>query len=328
MKRPAEAPVAARVLVTGATGFVGRATSDALLARGADVLGAVRAPDRAEALRDGVRPVVVGDLARPVEWAGALGSVDAVIHLAARVHVMRDSAADAEAAYRRLNVDATLELARAAAAAGVRRFVYVSSVKAAAERSGARPLTERDPPAPEDAYGRSKLAAEQALGGVAHGTGMEVVIVRPPLVYGPGVGGNFARLAALVRLAARVPLPLRSANRRSLVYVGNLADALGTVAVHPGAAGGTYFVRDGDDLSTADLLRQLGAPVGIRPRLIPAPVRLMRAAAAAAGREAVVSRLLGTLQVDDAALRRDYRWRAPFDLPTALGVTARALFAR
>lgn len=314
-----------RVLVTGATGFVGRSTCRALAARGCVVRAATRAA--LPAALPGVHEVhVVGDITAPVDWAPALDGVDVVVHLAARVHVMRDRADDLDAVYRRANVDASVRLARAAAAAGARRLVYVSSVKAAGERTSGTPLREDDPTAPEDAYGRSKRDAEEALRALGRETGLEIVVVRPPLVYGPGVGGNFRRLLTVVRLAARVPLPLGAARApRSLVYVENLADALATVALHPDAASGTFYVRDGLDLSTSSLIRRLGAAVGVRPRLLPVSAAAMRLLATALGRRGEVERLFSGLQVDDRRLRERLGWHPPVTVDDALTTTARAL---
>jgi nucleoside-diphosphate-sugar epimerase len=314
-----------RVLVTGATGFVGRAACAALADHGCVVRAATRSPCDPSSV-PGVREVhVVGDIAGPIDWQPTVEGMHAVLHLAARVHVMRDRAGDARALFHRMNVDAPLRLARAAAAAGVARFVYVSSVKAAAERSAA-PLREDAPARPEDAYGRSKREAEEALLALGRDTGLEVAIVRPPLVYGPGVGGNFRRLMSLVRLAARIPLPLDGARApRSLVFVRNLADALTTVTLHPAAAGEIFYVRDGEDLSTSELIRRLGAAVGLRPWLVHVPAAPLRLLAGALGRGAEVERLFGALQVDDAHLRLLLGWRPPFGVDAALAETARAL---
>lgn len=316
-----------QVLITGATGFVGRRTARALLDAGSRVVAAVREPGGAAALPPSVQACVVGDVTSPVDWRSALANVDAVVHLAARVHVMRDRGPDLDAAYRLANVDATLRLAEAAAATGVRRLIFVSSVKAAGERSE-NPLTETDAAHPEDAYGRSKLAAERALAGVSMRTGLEVVIVRPPLVYGPGVGGNFVRLLALARWSGRVPVPLGGVrNRRSLVYVDNLADALALVVRHPGAAGETFHVTDGEDISTPDLLRRLAASMGVKPRLMPVPTAVLRFMGTLAGRAAEVERLLGSLQLDVTRIRAHCGWAPPVQRDEALARTA-AWYAR
>lgn len=314
------------VVVTGASGFIGRAVCRALLEAGASVRAAVRSVHSAERLVAGTEAVVIGDLAGNAPLAPSVARAGAIVHLAARVHVMHDRGLESLEAYRRLNVHATVRLATAAADAGVRRFVYVSSVKAVGERS-VRPLTEDAVPAPEDAYGRTKLEAEHALQAVAERTGLEVVVLRPPLVYGPGVGGNFRRLVSLVRLAHHVPLPLAGDNARSLVFVVNLADALVRAVLHPGAAGQTFFVRDSVDVSTRGLLERLGAAIGLRPKLFHAPAPLLRAVFRAVGREGELERLMGTLQVDDAHLRRTLGWAAPVPMDDALVLTARALAA-
>jgi len=308
----------ARVLVTGATGFVGGAVLAALRRAGHAPVAAIRragAPADAEC-----RPV--GEIGPDTDWRAALAGIDAVIHLAARVHLMRDHAADPDAAFRRVNTEGTRRLAEEAAAVGVGRLVFLSSVKAAAEGS-ARPLSERDPPAPRDAYGRSKLAAEAALSGVAAAGRLDVVTLRPPLVYGPGAQGNFRALVGLCRRG--VPLPLGAVdNRRSLVALGNLADAAVCAATAPPAGPGhrLYYVRDGEDLSTAELVRRLRRALGRPPRLLAAPPGLLRGLARLAGRGAAADRLLGSLQVDDTAFRRDFGWTPPLTVDAALAEVA------
>jgi nucleoside-diphosphate-sugar epimerase len=309
-----------RAVVTGATGFVGRRACAALRARGYTVRAAVRAV--APLPLDADEVIVTGDLTGEVDWTEALADADVVVHLAARAHVMQDRGPDLDAVYTAANVAPTARLAAAAARAGVRRVVYVSSVKAAAERS-VRPLTETDAPAPEDAYGRSKLAAERALAEVAAGTGLEVTVVRPPLVYGAGVRGNFVRLLALARASGRVPVPLGGvANRRSLVAVENLADALAVVAGHRAAAGETFYVTDGEDLATPELVRRLAAAMGVRAKLVSVPAGVLRLTGTLAGRGGEVRRLVGSLQVDDARLRQRCGWVQPVTGPEAIARTA------
>lgn len=303
-----------KVLLTGATGFVGRETARALCAAGHEVCPVVRAGD-------GFR---VAGIDGNTDWSGAFDGVQAVIHLAARVHQMDDRAADPLAAFRAVNTAGTERLARAAAAAGVRRFVFVSSVKAVGEASApGQSLDARTQPRPADPYGISKLEAERALQQVAADTGLEVVVVRPPLVYGPGVGANFR---ALLRAVGRGwPLPLGCVdNRRSLVSVANLADALRLCIEHPSAAGHTYFVTDGEDVSTAELCRRIGRALGRRARLLPVPVALLRLAGALTGRGGVVQRLTGSLLLDSSAIRRELGWRPPQTLDQALAVTVQA----
>jgi nucleoside-diphosphate-sugar epimerase len=294
-----------RVLVTGSTGFVGSHLLPVLQAQGWRVRTAMRS--EAASLPAGVEPCVVGDLADHPDLGQALAGADAVIHLAGRAHVMRETATDAEAAFHRANVDATRHLAEQAAAAGVRRFVFLSSIKVNGERTGEAPFTADDPPAPEDAYGRSKWAAEQALHEIAAATGLEVAIIRPPLVYGPGVKGNFPRLLRLVERG--IPLPLAGVhNRRSLVGVWNLCDLIATAARQPAAAGETFLVSDQYDLSTPDLVRLIAAAMGRPARLFSFPVGALRLAARAAGQGGAVERLVGSLQVDSSKATRLLGW--------------------
>jgi nucleoside-diphosphate-sugar epimerase len=302
------------VLVTGATGFVGTALCAALEAAGRPFRRAVRAAGPASA-------VVVGDIGPTTDWRPALQGVRCVVHLAARTHVLAESAADPLAEYRRANVEATLRLAREAAAAGARRLVFMSSIKVNGESSH-RPYTEADPPRPEDAYGVSKWETEQALAALAAATGLEVVVLRPPLIYGPGVKGNFLRLMRLV--ARGTPLPLASIdNRRSLIHVGNLADAVLAAIDAPGAAGRTYLAADGEDVSTPGLIRAIAGALGTRARLLPCPVALLNLGAAVAGRRAEAERLTGSLQVDASLLMRELGWRPRVTLAQGLAETAR-----
>ncbi len=304
------------IAVTGATGFIGQALCDALAASGRPLRRIVRA--RAAGLPDAV---AVGDIGPATDWRAALQGAGCVVHLAARTHVMRESATDPLAEYRRANVESTVRLARDAAAAGVRRLVFMSSIKVNGE-STQRPYTEADPPRPEDAYGVSKWETEQALAEVASATGLEIVVLRPPLVYGPGVKGNFLRLMRFVERG--VPLPLASvANRRSLVYVGNLADAVVAAIDSPAAAGRTFLAADAEDLSTPDLVRGIAQALGTRARLLPCPAALLNLAAALAGRRADAERLTGSLQVDASALRRDLGWQPRLTLAQGLEATAR-----
>jgi nucleoside-diphosphate-sugar epimerase len=267
-----------KFLITGANGFVGRALCAELLRRGYSVRAAVRAAGK---FAGDAEPVAVGDIDGATDWSEALCGVEVVVHLAARVHVMRETGADSLAEFRRVNVEGTANLARQAAGAGVKRLVYVSSVKVNGESTAPIPtlalplkgrvqnvFTETDAPSPQDPYGISKWEAEQILSRVSQETGLEVVIVRPPLVYGAGVKGNFAQMLKV--LTKGIPLPLASIhNQRSLVYVGNLVDSLIACATHPAAAGQAYLVSDGEDISTPDLLRQLGAAMGHPARLFP-----------------------------------------------------------
>ncbi|HEY9194269.1 MAG TPA: NAD-dependent epimerase/dehydratase family protein [Methyloversatilis sp.] len=306
-----------KVLLTGATGFVGRETGRVLRVAGHEVSPVVRSGD-------GFR---VDRIDGSTDWSGAFDGVQAVIHLAARVHQMNDSAVDPLAAFRAVNATGTERLAREAAAAGVRRFVFVSSVKAVGESSPPGvAIDETTVPRPADPYGISKLEAEKALHQVSTDTGMQVVIVRPPLVYGPGVGANFR---ALVRAVARGwPLPLACVcNRRSLVAVGNLADALRCCVEHPAAAGRTYFVTDGEDAGTPELCRRIGRALGRPARLLPVPVAFLRLAGTLTGRSAAVARLTGSLVLDSSRIRRELGWYPPQTMDQALTAMVAAEYA-
>lgn len=305
------------VLVTGANGFVGRAVVRRLAQLGMQVRGAMRKAVPVE----GCEPVVVGDVGAQTDWQSALNGIDAVVHLAARVHVMRETAADPLAAFRAVNVAGTLALAQAAKAAGVRRFVFVSSIKVNGEATHERPYSETDAAHPVDAYGISKWEAEQQLGRALAGA-VELTVVRAPLVYGPGVGGNF--LALLQAVARRRPLPLGAiANRRSLLYVENLADALARCVSHEAAANRTYLVSDGEDISSPDLVRALAAGMEITPRLIAVPPGLLLAAGKLLGRGPAVERLTGSLQIDSRRIRCELGWSPPYTLGEGLAATAR-----
>lgn len=319
------APAPGPVLVTGASGFVGRALVERLLADGVPTLAAVRT---AAVLPAGARQVHAPDLGPDADWRAALDGVACVVHLAARVHVMRDDAADPLAEFRRVNVQGTLALARQAAEAGVRRLVFASSIKVNGEGSApGRPFTADDVPAPCDPYGISKHEAEQALWAVAAQTGMELVIVRPVLVYGPGVKANFRSLMGW--LARGLPLPLGAIhNRRSLVALDNLVDLLTTCVDHPAAAGQVFLAGDGEDLSTTELLRRLGVALGKPARLLPVPAAWLEGAARLLGRAPVAQRLCGSLQVDIGKARDLLGWTPPVTVDDALRKTARAFLAQ
>ena len=305
-----------KVVVTGATGFVGRAVVPELIAAGHHVV----ALSRAGMPFSGAEVRRIGDFASDVDWSQVLHGADAVVHLAARAHVMRETDSDPIAAYRRVNVDATEALARAAAAAGIRRFVFASTVKVMGERS-ARPFVETDAPTPLDAYANSKWDAERALAAVAATTGLEVVVIRPPLVYGSGVKGNF--LALLNAIARGLPLPLGAVrNRRSFIHVGNLAVALRLALESPQAAGQSYLVRDGEDVSMAELVTRLAEALGTRARLFAAPEVLLRLAGRLTGTSDRIARILDSLAVDDGKIRRELGFVPPMSLARGLAETA------
>jgi nucleoside-diphosphate-sugar epimerase len=308
------------VLITGANGFVGKAASRALLQRGDRVVGVVRT---AQTAAPGVREWLFdADDFESIEqrWPVAM-QCDAVIHCAARVHMMHETLADPIAAYRATNVTGALRVAAAARRAGACRFVYVSSIKAVGECSVGRPIKETDESAPSDPYGISKLEAERALLAYGRESGLEIVIVRPPLVYGPGVRANFLQLMNAV--ARGVPLPLGAiAARRSLVFVDNLADALVHCAVDPRAAGQTFHVTDGHDLSVAELARALAVQLHAPARLVPVPVGVLRLAGRLTGRSAQVDRLIGELRLDSSHICERLGWHPPHTVEHGLLETA------
>jgi nucleoside-diphosphate-sugar epimerase len=261
---------------------------------------------------------VIGAIDGETDWSAALGAQDIVIHLAARVHVMSDTAADPLTAFRLVNVQGTLNLARQAATAGVKRFVFLSSVKVNGEYTlPGQAFAESDAPKPQDGYGISKHEAEQGLRQLAVDTGMEVVIIRPPLVYGPGVKANFASLMRAVQRGW--PLPLGAVhNQRSLVALDNLVDFVVTCVAHPQAANQTFFVSDGHDLSTTALVRGMAQAAGVPARLIPVPVWVLQAGATVMGKGESVQRLVGNLQVDISKARTLLGWRPPITVEEGL----------
>jgi nucleoside-diphosphate-sugar epimerase len=309
-----------QILVTGAAGFVGRPLLAALAARGHGVTALVRSAPGVP-LSAG-RIVPVGDVSAIQDWRPLLAGADCVIHLAARTHTADAPGADTDALYEMANVTVTERLARAALEARVRRFVYVSSIKVNGEETFGTPFRASDEPAPEDAYGRSKARAESVLRSAASGS-LELVVLRPPLMVGPGVKGNVAQL---FRWAARgLPLPLRSiANRRDMLGVTSFADLVAIAAENPAAAGGTFLARDGAPVSTPELYRAIGEALGTRPPLLPCPVALLKLAGAALGRGDAIRKLVGDLEVDDSETRRLLGWQPSVSLKDELAATARA----
>jgi UDP-glucose 4-epimerase len=315
-----------KVLVTGANGFVGRPLCTLLESRGHAVVRAVREA-RAPLLE-----ISVNDIGPDTDWQHALTfgvplqrreeCADVVIHLAARVHLLNDASHQPQVESRRINVAGTLHLARQAIAAGVKRFVYLSSIKVNGESTALpRLFRAEDPPAPQDAYAISKWEAEQGLMELAAETGMEVVIIRPPLVYGPGVKANF--LAMMRWLAHGVPLPLGAIhNQRSLVALDNLVDLIVTCTTHPAAANQVFLVSDGEDLSTTELLHRTAAAMGKTARLLPVPQKLVGVGLKILGKSDLAQRLCGSLRVDSGKARRLLGWLPPVGVDDGLRKTA------
>lgn len=309
------------ILLTGATGFVGHALTERLRRDNRHPLTVV---SRGEMDASEVRQVQIDRLDGSTQWCKALSGVEVVIHSAARVHVMDDQAADPLAEFRAVNVDGTLGLARQAAESGAKRFVFISSIKVNGEGTAlAKPYTAEDKPAPLDPYGVSKWEAEEGLRALAKETGLEVVIIRPVLVYGPGVKANFRSMMSWLRKG--VPLPLGAIqNKRSLVALDNLVDLIVTCIDHPAAANQTFLVSDGEDLSTTELLRRMGDALDTPARLIPVPTSLLQTGAALIGKREVAQRLCGSLQVDITKTCAVLGWSPIVGVDEALRKTAAA----
>lgn len=316
-----------RVLLTGASGFVGCSVLGRLSSRTSiEVVAITRSP--LVGLPISVTNLQIVGVESQEDWHPALAGVDAVIHCAARVHVMNDVEVDPLSEFRKVNVEGTLNLARQAALAGVRRFIFVSSIKANGEETVLDVPYSADAQAfPIDPYGVSKLEAEQGLLSLAAETGMEVVIIRPVLVYGPGVKANF--LSMMHWLHRGVPLPLGAVhNKRSLVALDNLVDLIVTCVVHPAAANQVFLVSDGEDLSTTELLCRMGMALGKPARLLPVPSWLIKRGAAILGKQALAQRLCGSLQVDINKNRELLGWVPPVSVDEALRRTAEYFLAQ
>lgn len=310
------------ILVTGADGFVGSALCKQLLEQGENVIGSVRYHQQIVPV--GIKRIIIGDINSETCWDEALESVDVVIHTAARVHVMNDGSTDPLAEYRRINVEGTLNLARQAASAGVKRMVFISSIKVNGEETAlGAPFSEQDAPAPVDPYGISKLEAETGLREIAAQAGMDVTIVRPPLVYGPGVKANFLSMIHWVNKG--VPLPFGDVNnKRSFVALENLVDFLYCCAKHPRAANQTFLISDDQDVSTTDLLKKVAHALGKPSRLVPVPKSILLFLGGLLRKKAVVSRLLGSLQVDISPAKESLGWKPLVSLDQGLKKIAEA----
>lgn len=307
-----------RLLVTGGSGFVGSALIKRLLSEHREVFAVGRSEVDLP-----VETVKVSSFSELGALGNKLGSVDVVVHCAARAHIMNDDTQDPLAEYRKVNVDGTLNLARHAAESGVKRFVFVSSIKVNGEQTlPGNPFTEDVAPAPEDPYGISKYEAEQQLQALSAETGMELVIIRPPLVYGPGVKGNFASMIRLMEKG--LPLPLGAVgNKRSLVALDNLVDLIVTCVDNPAAANQVFLAGDGQDLSTTELLRGVANAMGKSAWLLPVPAGLLMLGASMLGKRAVAQRLLGSLQVDISKAREILGWQPPVSVEEGLARAVR-----
>jgi len=301
-----------KILVTGSNGFIGSTLCDQLAGAEFDFVQAVRNPASGA--------VAVGSISGETDWSEALRGVDAVVHLAARVHVLNENTPDSEAEFQKVNVDGTANLARQAAKAGVSRFVFISSIGVHGQSSGEVPFSPDDLLDPHNQYSRSKYMAELALKKVCDETEMEAVVIRPPLVYGPGEGANFLRLMKLVD--SGMPLPLGAlCNLRGPVFVGNLCDLILRCLTHPAAAGQVFLVSDDRDVSTPDLLRMVASNMGKPARLFPVPQSILHLAGRLLGRSRDVARLCGSLQLELSHTKKVLDWTPPFTLEEGVNKT-------
>ncbi|MBW2597766.1 MAG: SDR family oxidoreductase [Deltaproteobacteria bacterium] len=303
-----------KILITGATGFIGRQLCDRLMSEGRQVRRAARDTSQIEDAS------VVGDIGRETSWRKALAGVDTVVHLAARVNISQEKSAKPLAEFRKVNTEGTLALARQATQASVKRFVYISSIGVNGNQN-TQPFNEQDTPSPAEPYAVSKLEAEQGLHELAVETNMEMVIIRPPLVYGFNATGSFGSLVRWIKKG--IPLPLGAIhNRRNLVGLDNLVDFMVTCIDHPDAANHTFLVADGEDLSTTDLLRRVGRALDKPVRLVPVPLGLLKLGAALLGKQAMVQKLCGSLQVDISKAREVLGWTPPVSVDEGLRIAA------
>lgn len=296
------------ILLTGAGGFIGRRLAERLVQDKHNVKLVVRSKT------ERAHEVVVDDLSTFSGWDKILGGIDVVIHLAGRAHILNDRADNPLEAFRKINTEATISLARSAAAAGVKRFIFISSIGVNGNVSGTRPFSVHDVPCPHSPYAHSKYEAELALKTISESTGLQTVIIRPPLVHGPGAPGNFQKMVQWLERGVPLPFGAITGNRRSMVGLDNLVDLIVTCLEHPRAANETFLVSDGVDVSTADLLQRLGRGLGVDPSLLPVPVAVLRLVARMTGRSDLAQRLLDSLQVNIEHTCKTLDWKPPYSV--------------
>ena len=306
------------ILITG-TGFLGEFLTNKICSTGGHQVVTLSRKYN-PSIKESASQKIIEDISNLEDAAEILGNIDVVIHTMARVHIMQNNDSDPLVEFRRVNVDGTLDLARRAASKKVRRFIFISSLKVSGESTNEKPFTEQDKALPEDPYGVSKMEAENGLRAIAEETGMEVVIIRPPLIYGPGVKANFLKL---IELAARpMPLPFGAVNnKRSMIYVGNLVDFIIKCIDHPRASNQTFLISDGDDLSLSSLLKLIRNAFGKGPRLISVPIFLFRFAGILSGKRDIINRLVGNLHVDSTKAREMLDWTPPFTVTEGINET-------
>ena len=310
-----------KIAVTGANGFIGAALTHELCEKGYDVRGIVRSKERSLNRNSRLEIFAVGEINSDTNWNDALKGIDVVIHLASRVHKLIDVSINPLADYRGVNTGGTQKLAEMSAQAGTRRLIFMSTIKVNGEKTTGAAFTENHTAPPQDPYAISKWEAEQALRNTSDAAGLEIVILRPPLVYGQGVKANFLRLLDMVN--KNIPLPLSMVNnKRSMIYIGNLVDAIIKCIEHPNAVNKTFLVSDGQDISTPDLIRMIAGAMGKKARLFPCPAPLLKMIGNVAGKSDEIERLTGSLQIDSAKIRRELSWTPPFTMEQGLRMTA------
>lgn len=309
-----------KILVTGANGFIGQQLCKALSEKGYAVTGVFRSREKFTGYFDFITGIVVGEIDAETDWTEALKGVDAVVHLASRVHIMHDSASNPLEEYRKVNTAGTRRLAEISVKAGVRRFVFLSTVKVNGEYTTDRPFTEDNVPNPLDPYAISKWEAELALRDIVDKTGLKIVILRPPLVYGPNVKANFLRLLGMVNKG--IPLALVN-NARSMVYIGNLVDAIIQCIEYPDALNQTFLVSDGHDISTPDLIRMIAKAMDKKPRLIPCPTQALKFLGRLTKKSIEIERLIGSLQIDNSKIKNVLNWHPPFTMEEGIKETVK-----